>query len=228
MYWEENKQSEKKHVTDDVGDLVFSIQCRCLPVDHAYALSQSVLNILPWLVDESVAGVHSIYVAASGNGWMRPEEPDALLHPSRRTRLELRVPNHRVKDARQLEGSVLNIDGYSIDIKTAIVRPMSSLTTLFSRYLMTDKSITDENHVLDWVAQQLNRLDIEPRKMLCGVEHDIKAPEGFIKTRSLMLADLDIEESLRLQKQGLGSHRHMGCGLFIPHRGIDNLRTEKD
>jgi CRISPR/Cas system CSM-associated protein Csm4 (group 5 of RAMP superfamily) len=36
-----------------------------------------------------------------------------------------------------------------------------------------------------------------------------------------MLADLKPEESLRLQQQGLGPHRLMGCGIFIPHKGID-------
>ena len=109
MYWEDDKQSEKNYVVDDVVDLVFSIQCKCLPVDHIHALSESVQDVLPWLRDESSAGVHSIYGAASGNGWIRPEEPDALLHLSRRTKFELRVPEHRVDDARQLEGKTLNV-----------------------------------------------------------------------------------------------------------------------
>ena len=227
MYWEEDKPAEETYVTDDVVDLVFGIQCRCLPVDHIHALSESVQKVLPWLRDEPAAGMHSIHVAASGNGWMRPEEPDALLHLSRRTRFELRVPEHRIEDARRLEGSTLNVAGHSIAVKAATVRPMSTITILFSRYLVVNDDIENEEQLLGWVVEQLRVLNIKPRKMLCGTEHFIQTPEGSICTRSLMLADLDIEESLILQRQGLGSHRHMGCGLFMPHKGINDLR-EKD
>ena len=41
---------------------------------------------LPWMVDEPQAGIHLIHGAESGNGWIRPQEPDALLILSRRTR----------------------------------------------------------------------------------------------------------------------------------------------
>ena len=35
-----------------------------------------------------------------------------------------------------------------------------------------------------------------------------------------MLADLDVEEAVILQQRGIGRHKKMGCGLFIPHKGI--------
>lgn len=226
MYWEEDKQAEKKYTTDDVVDLVFSIQCKCLPVDHVHALSEAVQKILPWLSEEPAAGMHSIHVAASGNGWLRPENPDELLYLSRRTRFELRVPAHRVEEAQKLEGHTLNVGGHSIDIKSATVRPLSTITILFSRYLATENNMEDEEQVLVWVSQQLNLLGIKPRKMLCGTEHSIQTPGGPIRTRSLMLADLEIEESLILQRVGLGPHRHLGCGLFKPHKNINDLRAE--
>jgi hypothetical protein len=36
-----------------------------------------------------------------------------------------------------------------------------------------------------------------------------------------MIADLKTDESLALQQFGLGEGRKLGCGLFLPHRGID-------
>jgi CRISPR/Cas system CSM-associated protein Csm4 (group 5 of RAMP superfamily) len=39
-----------------------------------------------------------------------------------------------------------------------------------------------------------------------------------------MLASLTPDESLRLQQHGLGPHRTMGCGIFIPHKGIDAVK----
>jgi hypothetical protein len=38
-----------------------------------------------------------------------------------------------------------------------------------------------------------------------------------------MVADLEAEESVALQQQGLGQGRMLGCGLFVPHKGIDTV-----
>ncbi|NCA73146.1 MAG: type I-MYXAN CRISPR-associated protein Cas6/Cmx6, partial [Sphingobacteriia bacterium] len=38
-------------------------------------------------------------------------------------------------------------------------------------------------------------------------------------------AVLTREESIRLQREGLGPHRGLGCGLFIPHKGIDPVKS---
>jgi len=228
MYWEDDEQTEDVTAGSEVVDLVFGLNCRNLPVDHIFALSQAVQTVLPWLIDEPEAGLHAINVATSGNGWIRPEDPNALLHLSRRTRLELRVPSHRVDDAKKLEGAVLDVAGNVLEIKSATERPLATLTTLFARALSTDEDIAGEEQVLDWIYVQLKNLNINPRKMMCGTEHFIETPEARIRTRSLMIAGLEVEESLRLQQKGLGPHRHLGCGLFIPHKGIDDLRKKDD
>lgn len=228
MYWQEDKDEAALRITDDVVDLVFSLSCKCLPVDHLFALSEAVLAELPWLRDEASAGMHSVNVAASGNGWMRPDDPQALLYLSRRTHFELRVPKHRIDDARQLEGKTLDVDGYPFLLQTANERSLSKATILFTRYLATEEDVADEEEVLRWVSEQLGRLDITPKKMICGKQHFIETSKQSIRTRSLMIADLEVEESLRLQQYGLGPHRHLGCGLFIPHKDINDLRKEKD
>lgn len=224
MYWEEDKDRETPVVSDDVVDLVFGMDCRCLPIDHAYALSEAVQAALPWFKDECLAALHTIHGAASGNGWQRPDEPDALLHLSHRTRLTLRVPKHRVADAQGLEGRELSVSGYPLKLKQPSVRLLSTLTTLFARHLATDIDSTDEELLLAWVAAQLQALDIRPRKLLFGTEHFIVTPSQPIRVRSLMIADLEVEESLRLQQHGLGPHRHLGCGVFIPHKDIKEIR----
>ncbi len=223
MYWEEDKDSQPPEVGDAVVDLVFGIDCRCLPVDHAYDLSQAIQRVLPWLSGEPLAGMHTIHGAASGNGWVRPQGPDDLLQLSRRTKFALRVPKHCIGDAMELQGATLDVGAYPLVLKSPTRRPLSVLTTLFARHLATDHDIESEEQLLDWVAGQLQRLNIQPRKLLCGTLRLIKTPAGDVQTRSLMIADLDYDESLRLQKQGLGPHRMLGCGLFIPHKGIQSL-----
>lgn len=233
MYWQEDAKKETPHVTDEVIDLVFALRCKCLPVDHVYPLFEAVQIVLPWLRDEPAAGIHAVNVAASGNGWIRPNEPQALLHLSKRTRFELRVPKHRIDDAKKLVGEKLDVCGYAFELHSVSERPLSTMTTLFSRHLVTDQEFSDEEDMLHWVSAQLEEQGITPRKMMCGTEHFVRAPtkdepQRKIRTRSLMIADLEVDESLWLQQHGLGPYRHLGCGLFIPHKGIDDIRNEKD
>lgn len=228
MFWQEDTKPLSVKVDDDVVDVVFSVRCQCLPVDHSYALSQAIQEAFPWLVDEAVAGVHSIHVAASSNGWIRPDDPQALLHLSRRTRLVIRVPKHRIEDICTLEGKELDVCGHSMQVQKGTVRPLSSLTTLFSRHLASEGNMVAEEDVLEWVDGELKKADIEAKKMMCGSAHDIATPDGPIRVRSLMIAELEFDESLRLQKIGIGPHRHLGCGLFIPHKGINDVRSSNE
>jgi hypothetical protein len=78
----------------------------------------------------------------------------------------------------------------------------------------------DEAAFMVAVADQLRALDIKVRKLLCGRAHALQHPDGDLDTRSVMLADLEVDEAIALQQHGIGPHRKMGCGLFIPHKGI--------
>lgn len=222
MYWQESSSNETANAAKPTVDLVFAIRCRELPVDHAYSLSIAIMAHLPWIKEEEGAGIHSIHVAASGNGWMRPIHDDDLLFPSKRTKLSIRIPVEREADARVLSGKLLEVDGHELAIGDARTRSLSDLTTLFSRHMVVDEADTEEEF-LDSAVENLKEMGVHPKKMLCGIENIIKTPDRQMKTRSLMLADLHLEESVTLQIQGMGAYRHLGCGLFIPHRGIAEI-----
>jgi len=222
MYWQERADEGIETVTDDVVDVVFGIACRALPVEHAYALWSAVARVLPWLPDEPGAGIHPIHVADSGNGWMRPGRPDDLLYPSRRTKLVLRVPKTRLEETKRLTGHTLDIAGNALRVDAASVRRLSPLTTIFSRYVVLERT-ADENAFLAEALAQLRRLGVQPKKMLCGIAHSVATPDGPLRTRSLMVAELTPPEALTLQQRGLGPMRHLGCGLFIPHKDIKEL-----
>ena len=40
----------------------------------------------------------------------------------------------------------------------------------------------------------------------------------------LPLIDPNPDEAVRLQQMGLGPRRDLGCGVFIPHKGIDSAK----
>jgi len=219
MYWQEESHAATTSVPDDVVDVVFAIQCVRLPVDHAQVLSLAIQQQLPWFATEERAALHTIHVAESGNGWVRPED---FIHVSRRTKLTLRIPKQRIDDTQQLSGKALDLAGHSLTVGAATIRPLSALTTIFARYITA--AAGDEQLFLRDVLAQLKALGVQPKKMLCGMEKSIRVADGALRTRSLMLAELSVDESLTLQQRGLGSHRQLGCGIFIPHRDIQELK----
>ena len=229
MFWQEdNPKKPAYEVPDDVQDLVFGLRCRTLPLDHAHALSSALITALPWLSDEPRAGIHLIHVAESGNGWLRPENPEnELLHLSRRTRMTLRLPRERLEDARALCGQTLDIAGHALEVRDAEPRLFTTQPVLFARHVLAERD-EDEMAFLERMADEVRALDIQVRKMMAGKIHRMQFPEGEVLTRSLMLADLDVEESVRLQQHGVGGGRLHGCGLFLPHKGIKPVNPDDD
>jgi CRISPR-associated protein Cas6 len=221
MYWQEEDHDQERYtVPDDIVDLSFKISCRTLPLDHAHALSGALRDALPWLAQEPRAGIHLIHGAESGNGWIRPQGPGELLYLSRRTRLTLRLPKERVATARDIEGLTLDIEGNTLTLGETSVRRLSALTTLFARHVVAEQG-EDEAAFLERCAQMLGERGIRVKKMMAGRSHTIRLPDATVMTRSLMIDGLQVAESVRLQQEGLGPGRQLGCGLFLPHKGID-------
>lgn len=214
------------HPPRDVVDAVFAIACPCLPVDHAYALQQAIQEALPWFAQEPHAGLHTVHGAASGAGWTRPEGADAVLQLSHRARLALRLPTQRLEDAAALLGRTLQVAGWPLRVEKMTLRPLSRITTLFSRCVVL--AAGDEAAFLGAATTELATLGIDPQRMVCGRVTPVATPERTYQARSLMLAGLTPEHSLLLQQSGLGAGRKLGCGLFIPHKDIADLRARDD
>lgn len=210
----------------DIVDAVFAIACRSLPVDHAYALQQAIQEALPWFAQEPHAGLHTVHGAASGSGWMRPEGADALLQLSHRARLVLRLPSHRLEDAEALLGRTLQVAGWPLHVEKMALRPLSRITTLFSRCVVLVEG--DEAAFVGAATIELGALGIRAERMVCGRVTPIATPDRTYQARSLMLAGLSLEQSLLLQRSGLGAGRKFGCGLFIPHKDIADLRSRSE
>ena len=228
MYWQEETVSKETRPAGESVDLAYRVSCRMLPVDHAYALSEAVCDVLPWLREEREAGIHTIFGPGSQNGWYRPEETeDAILHLSRRTRMTLRLAKERVQEARALTGAVLHVEGHRLEVGEATVKPLQGMSTLHARYVVSAEDEPEERF-LGRVADELRRMDIRLRKALCGKSHYVRIPQGRLFTRSLMVADLSREESLRLQQNGLGPERKLGCGLFVPHKGVGPVKKPRE
>ena len=227
MLWEEEEVQKDKENPNSVVDLAFEIKCRCLPVDHAYALSQAIQQALPWFEQEQLAGLHLIYGPESGNGWSRPDKQDDLLFLSRRIKLTLRLPKDCIEAAQELSGMSLDIEGYSLKVGSAKQKKLSQMPVLLARHILANPEQDEESFLNEIVADIIKQHGIQCHKILCGKNHQLKWPTGELFTRRLMIADLKPEESIILQEHGLGDGLKMGCGLFVPHKDIKAVDPDK-
>jgi len=223
MFWQEEENDVDRFVVpEDVVDVSFSISCKTLPVDHAHALSEAIKAALPWFAEEEQAGLHLIHVAESGNGWERPQGEDEVLYLSRRTKLTLRVPKHRVEDSQALTGQTLDVAGNTMEVGKSNTRLLSISTTLYARYVAVSSEEQGEDEFVAELVNELKQAGLRFKKVLCGKEATFDTPDGPMVTRSLMVADLPLEDAVRLQEIGVGPHENkkIGCGLFIAHKAV--------
>jgi CRISPR-associated protein Cas6 len=219
MYWQEEHNAEQFTVPDRVVDLMFSIKCPTLPVDHAWALSEQICQLLPWFPEEQQAGLHIIHGADSGNGWERPQGAQDLLYLSRRIRLTLRLPYRRVEDAARLSGETLNVGGHRMEVGIPKRCQLAMTNILYCRYLASDPGL-DEERFIDTAVESLRAHRLRFKKILCGKSFELASPEGPVFTRSLMVGGLSYEDAVLLQEEGMGPLRYRGCGIFMPQKGF--------
>lgn len=227
MFWSEEEKPEEFTVPDNVVDLSFKVNCKQIKLDHAWSLTEALSELLPWLKEEQQAAIHHIYIPQSGNGWIREDDfENEVILLSRRTRLKLRIPKSRLEDTQALTGKTIEVDGNPLSFGSSELQLLSTLTTLVARHVYIPDTRDDESEFLNVAHQQLQSMGIKVRKMLCGKSRQLKTPQGFIKTRSLMIADITPEESIRLQEQGIGEYYTYGCGVFIPQKGITAVNPD--
>ena len=226
MFWQEDDKKDDISTSGKVVDLHYKIDCKQVPTCHAWELSQALYQALPWIKDEAEVGIHQIHGATSGNGWERPPDGE-LIYLSKRTRMQLRVPTSRIADANELTGKTLDVAGHSVNIGNMTTKQIDPFSTIFARYIVVSAGMSEDDF-LQWVVADLASRGIEARKLLCGMGHAFEANGEKIETRSLMIADLDKPASVVLQEVGIGPHRHLGCGIFVPHKGIKAVGETED
>jgi CRISPR-associated protein Cas6 len=188
-------------------DLAFALRGSELPRDHRLLLARALAEALPWLVDEPQAAVLPIKLV-TGTAC----EP-ALL--SARARLLVRAPRERVGELEALAGRTVRVGGCELGLLEPQVRELLPHTTLYAHFV--DAGDTDEAGFLDDVDAQLERLGV-PCHRVCGREQRVQGPTQALHGYSLMLHGLRAKDSLRVLEHGLGEHRLMGCGVFVPHK----------
>lgn len=192
-------------------DLAYTLDGGALPREHRRALAAAIERQLPWLACLPDAAVHPLNVSA-GDG------PEALL--SGRTRLTLRVPRDRTADAAALVGSELAVGNHGLRIGAMQARELLPYGTLYAHLVAADDE--DELEFLRAARAELDTLGV-PCRSICG-RHQV-TEGGALQGFSLMLDGLSSAAALRVLEAGLGRHRRLGCGVFVPHRSASAVGT---
>lgn len=187
-------------------DVVFPLLGHSLPRDHGQALQQSLGDEWPWLHTDTQAGIHPIKLVPGS-------ERTALL--SRRSTLLLRVTHPRADALMALAGLDINVAGHRLRLGAPHRRELIPHATLYAYKVAA--SSADELAFMTEVSHALSALAISGERV-CGKRHHMAAPHGELNTFSLMLHALPPEQSVRLQQHGIGPHRLLGCGIFVPHK----------
>lgn len=187
-------------------DLLFPISGQFLPRDHAQALKDALCRAWSWLEAEPLAGIQGIKLVPG---------LDAQAMLSRRAKLLLRLSRQRATELLSGPGLELDVAGHALRVDVPHVRELVPHTTLYAYHVAAADAI-EEAFMAD-VARELGGLGVGGERV-CGKRQQLTLASGVVTTFSLMLHGLAPEPSLHLQQHGIGPHRLLGCGIFIPHK----------
>lgn len=190
-------------------DVVFELATGTLVTEHAELLYVALRRELPWLDEEPNAGI--LPLTGLGRG-------DGKHFVGRRSRLVIRVPMHRSSSADSLSGRMLDLGSASLGIGRSSLRPLLPATEVVHSHFVSF-GMEDEIEFLDACRSALTKRGIggEP---VTGRAQRMAAIAGPVYGYSLMLHGLKRAESVAIQETGLGLHRLLGCGNFIPHKSV--------
>ncbi len=196
------------HDAPQMADLVFAVRGTQLPEDYRYALLLALREALPWLDATPRAGVLGIRSVPT-------EQGVALL--AQRARLTLRLPLDCIGAAAELEGTTLHVAGLPVEIGAGHVRALPVADTLHADFVATGSR--DETDFVRELEAELARLDT-PCRLICGRPRRLRVGGGELVGHAVALHGLTAARALRLQEEGLGTGRLLGCGIFVQHKSI--------
>jgi CRISPR-associated endonuclease/helicase Cas3 len=192
----------------------FPIQGNKLPADHGYLLYSAISQIKPELHDTKWLGIEMISGVTFEKGF--------IIVPNRGASLRLRIPADKFGEVICLAGKQFDIEGYKIRLGIPTARPLIPASTLYSR-IVTFRNSLEVPKFLETANRDLLEKGITaeleiPKETYSRHRRIITIKGKKIVGFSLIAHKLNDEDSLRLQSEGIGGRRSMGCGIFNPIR----------
>jgi CRISPR-associated protein Cas6 len=194
-------------------DLSFSVMGKSLPIDHGYGLFSALAHWqqeLHQLKSMSIAAITGI-LAQQGT----------IIDLTDRSRLLVRLPVDKVPLVYPLAGKSLTIGKHKIRLgipQMDFLQPAQRLRS----HLVVIKGYQEPESFLEAAQRHLEQLGIQ-RNLRILTKADGTPKRKTIKIKrftvvgfGLEVTGLSDEDSLTLQRQGIGGKHKMGCGVFMP------------
>lgn len=196
-------------------ELAFPVTGTALPADHGYGEYAALLQKIPGLRDDPDISLLTI-----------PGLPDkqGKIFLGKFSKLRIRVPISKIPMVYGLAGSRLRIGIHEITLGIPQASVLQPANQLRSRIVVI-KGYQEPESFLTAVQRQMDTLGISSGVATIPLAQDQQPSRKTIKIKrytvvgfSVVISDLNPEDSILLQERGIGGKRHLGCGIFLPWR----------
>ncbi len=198
-------------------DLAFPLTGKLLPLDNGYIIYSALSRICPNLHELKNISIHPI--AGIPNS-------DKQLRLTKRSRLQIRISIEQIPQIYEfLVEQTFNIGQSQFYLGIPEYKALTSSSTVYSRLVVIRRCI-EPQVFLEAAQRQLRELDIQGNIKLLKKKNGqlqcrqlvMKKKEGTFPIRGygVEVTDLNDEDSIKLQQQGIGGKHKMMCGVFVP------------
>ncbi len=198
-------------------DLEFPLTGKLLPLDNGYIIYSALSRICPNLHELKNISIHPIAGIPNSTKQLRL---------TKRSRLQVRIPIEEISQIYEfLVEQTFNIGQSQFHLGIPEYKALTSSSTLYSRLVVIRRCI-EPQVFLEAAQRQLAALGIQGNINLLQKKNGqlqcrqmvIKNKEGTFPSRGygVEVADLNEEDSLKLQQHGIGGKHKMMCGVFVP------------
>jgi CRISPR-associated endonuclease/helicase Cas3 len=191
-------------------ELSFRLSGPTLPADHGYGLYAALVHAYEPLHEQDWLSIQTISGIGDGAGKIR-------LTPG--SRLRLRLPVEKIPLVYPLAGRALTIGIHTIRLQIPEIHVLTTFSTMQARIVVI-KNYEGADNFLTGARKQLAERGIGGELFL------LHNPDGSPRRKTIKIKRFTVvgfgvgvrglsdEDSLRLQIEGLGGKRRMGCGVF--------------
>ncbi|MGQ4650345.1 type I-MYXAN CRISPR-associated protein Cas6/Cmx6 [Lyngbya aestuarii] len=193
-------------------DLSFGVRGKSLPIDHSYGLFSALAHWrqeLHQLKSMSITAITGIPIE------------QGMMQLTDRSRLLIRLPVDKVPLVYPLAGKSLTIGKHKIRFgipQMDFLQPAQRLRS----HLVVIKGYQEPESFLEAAQRHLEQLGIQGNlRILTKANGAPKRKSVKVKRFTVVGFGLEItrlrdEDSLTLQRKGIGGKHKMGCGVFVP------------
>ncbi|MEH2057056.1 MAG: type I-MYXAN CRISPR-associated protein Cas6/Cmx6 [Nostoc sp.] len=202
--------------SEEYVDLTFKLRGAPIPLDNGYVIYSALSSICPSLHELKSIGIHPIAGIPTRNN---------LLELTAQSRLKIRIYHQQIPLIYPyLAGQAFHIGQnlYQLDIPD--YKPLISSESVYSR-LVVIKGFQDSTNFIEAVQRQVDNLGIQgkielltrqdgtPQRRQLTINKEGK--QFKVRGFGVKISELNPEDSLTLQEQGIGGKRKMMCGIFV-------------